>query len=49
MEELVRLASEYGQEWIVRYSARKCKVMEFNSQGEGQWVLGNAILEVVPR
>lgn len=33
----------------VRYSNRKCKLMEFNSQGEIQWILGNNILEVVIR
>ena len=31
----------------LKYSARKCKVMEINSKKEGQWVLGNNILEVV--
>ena len=41
MEELLQVASIYGREWNVRYSDRKCKVMEFNSQEEGQWVLGN--------
>lgn len=49
MEELLQVASIYGREWNVRYSARKCKVMEFNSQKEGQWILGNSILEVVDR
>ena len=49
MEELLRVASIYGREWNVRYSARKCKVMEYNSQEEGQWILGNNILEVVDR
>ncbi|MPC40154.1 hypothetical protein E2C01_033709 [Portunus trituberculatus] len=32
MEELLQVASIYGREWDVRYSDRKCKVMEFNSQ-----------------
>ena len=26
---------------------KKCKVMEINSKKEGQWILGNHILEVV--
>ena len=49
MEELLQLASRYGREWNVRYSGRKSKVIEFNSQEEGQWVLGNNILEVVDK
>ena len=49
MEELLQVASRYGREWDVRFSDRKCKAMEFNSQEEGQWVLGNSILEVVDR
>ena len=49
MEEMLQVADRYGQEWSVRYSDSKCKVMEFNSQEEGQWVLGNSILEVVDK
>ena len=41
MEELLQVVSIYGREWNVRYNDRKRKVMEFNSQEEGQWVLGN--------
>ena len=36
MEGLLQTASIYGQEWNIRYSTSKCKVMEFNSQVEGQ-------------
>ena len=35
MEELLQIVSSYRQEWDVRFSDRKCKVMEFNSQEEG--------------
>ena len=49
MEELLQVASTYGQEWSVRYCDRKCKVMEFNSEAQGQWILGNSILEVMDR
>ena len=47
MEQLMKTADTYGKEWNLRYSAEKCKVMEFNSREEGQWILGNNILEVV--
>ena len=49
MEELLKIADNYGKEWNLKYSARKCKVMEVNSKEEGQWVLGNNILEVVDK
>ena len=49
MEELLRIAQEYGREWDIRYSERKCKVIEYNSAGGSQWVLGNSILEVVDK
>ena len=32
MEELLQVASNYGRDWNVRYSTRKCKVMEFMRQ-----------------
>ena len=47
MEELLRITSEYGEEWQVKFSANKCEVMKYNSRDEGQWKLGDSILEVV--
>ena len=49
MEELLRIAETYGREWDIRFNGVKCKVMEYNSTGNSQWVLGNAILEVVEK
>ena len=49
MEELLQIANLYGQEWDVRYSDKKCKVVEFHSQEDRQWVIGNNVLEVVDR
>ena len=49
MVELLQVASTYGQVWGVKFSDRKCKVMEFNSEAQGQWILGNSVLEVLDR
>ena len=47
MDRLLDITDEYGREWGVRFSSRKCKVVEFNTTEAGQWVLGNNVLEVV--
>ena len=49
MDRLLKIVEEYGEEWDVNFSRKKSKVMEFNTSGKGQWVLGNAVLEVVQR
>ncbi len=49
MEEMLQITDKYGREWGLRYSERKCKVMEFNSDNSNQWVLGNNVLEVVDK
>ena len=49
MDDLLEITKNYGREWNLRFSARKCKAMEYNSTGKSQWVLGNIILEVVEK
>ena len=49
MEDMLNIVQTYGREWGVKFSERKCKVMEFNSDGRNQWVLGNNVLEVVDK
>lgn len=49
MEQMLTISRKYGVEWYLRYSENKCKVMEFNSMEESQWVLGNNILEIVDK
>ena len=44
---LLNITYEYGREWEVRCSSRKCTVVEFNTTEAGQWVLGNNVLGVV--
>ena len=40
-------ARKYGQEWGVKFSGTKCKVMLFGDAINEGWVLGNEVLEVV--
>ena len=49
MEKLLQIVDTFGKEWNIRYSTRKCKVMEFGDKEENQWVLRNDILEVIDR
>ena len=49
MDDLLEITKNYGREWNLRFGARKCKAMEYNSTGKSQWVLGNNILEVVEK
>ena len=49
MEELLRIATKFGRDFKLNFSARKCQVMEFNNNEENQWILGNNILEVVEK
>ena len=49
MDRLLHIADEYGREWGMKFSSRKCKIMEFNTAEAGQWVLGDNVLEVVER
>ena len=49
MEELLHIAHTYGREWDLKFSVKKCKVMEFGSEGSSQWVLGDTVLEVVDK
>ena len=38
MDRLLNITDEYGREWGVKFSSRKCKVLEFNTTEAGQWV-----------
>ena len=49
MEEILQIASQYGREWGMKFSARKCKVIQYNDERDNQWVLGNNVLEVVKK
>lgn len=44
MRQLVEIP-DIGREWSLMYSARKCRVMEFNSREESKWILGSNILD----
>ena len=34
MDRILQIVSEYGMEWEVRFSTRKCKIMEYNTKGK---------------
>ena len=36
MDRLLHIADEYGREWGMKFSSRKCKIMEFNTGETGQ-------------
>ena len=47
MEKLLRIADTFGKELNIKYSTRKCKVMELGEKKEKQRVLENNILEMI--
>ena len=49
MEDLLEITRNYGKEWDLCFSAKKCKVLEFNSVGKSLWVLGNDVLQIVEK
>lgn len=49
MEDLLHITNTYGKEWELKFSEKKCKVMEFNTEERNQWVLGNTVLEIVDK
>ncbi len=44
MESQVKIVTEYGKKWKIKFSAHMCKVMEFNKRkqpmGPGKWCAG---------
>ena len=49
MEEILQTVDRYGRNWNMKFSARKCKVIQINDEKDNQWVLGNNVLEVVKK
>ncbi|XP_045104422.1 uncharacterized protein LOC123499955 [Portunus trituberculatus] len=49
MEELLKITAQFGKECQLRFSARKCKVIEINDNQDNQWVMRNYIPEVVEK
>ena len=44
MNRMLQIVDEYGKEWQVKFSSKKCKIMEFTYHETGQWAIGNNII-----
>lgn len=49
IQELLRITNEYGKEWKMKFSVRKCKTMEFTimlTVSGSSGLLGNIVIDV---